>query len=591
MFLFFLTSGLFLGWTLGANDASNVFGSAVGSKMIKFWVAAVVASVFVVLGSVLQGFGGAETLGKLGAINAIGGAFTVALCAGLAVFWMTKSKIPVSTSQAIVGGIIGWNFYSSNPIDVNELYKIVSTWIAGPILGGVFAVMLFLLTKLVLTKSRIHLLTLDSAIKFSLLLVGAFGSYSLGANNIANVVGVFVPSIPKLQFDFGFFQLSSVQVLFLLGGLSIAAGILTYSKKVMKTVGSSLMKLNSETALIVVLAHSLVLFVFSSPALSNSVTKIGLPPIPMVPVSSSQAIVGAIIGIGLLKGGRNIQPKVVGKIVIGWIVTPIIAGILTFVSLFIISNVFKVEVVKTPSAEFSTSSPLKEDLGSKRSFNIDNEGFIDQIDLQKPLAIFVIVLLVLGLILLIGMFIRQNQKNKIQGFNDRLEKYDIQQKVLENELRIKELAAEDLKKENERKIVEKRGLALSILKKNELLKNLKVRLEELGQGESKSIEKKEYQKIMDLLTKSLDSKKERELLSRYLDESEDDFYKNLGQLYPSLTEFEKKMCSLIRFNFKTEDISSILNEHPHEVKEIRKELVKKMKLQKGEKIQKILKKI
>ena len=193
MFLFFLTSGLFLGWTLGANDASNVFGSAVGSKMIKFWVAAVVASVFVVLGSVLQGFGGAETLGKLGAINAIGGAFTVALCAGLAVFWMTKSKIPVSTSQAIVGGIIGWNFYSSNPIDVNELYKIVSTWIAGPILGGVFAVMLFLLTKLVLTKSRIHLLTLDSAIKFSLLLVGAFGSYSLGANNIANVVGVFVP--------------------------------------------------------------------------------------------------------------------------------------------------------------------------------------------------------------------------------------------------------------------------------------------------------------------------------------------------------------------------------------------------------------
>jgi len=58
MFLFFISSGLFLGWTLGANDASNVFGSAVGSKMIHFKQAAIIASIFVVLGAVLQGAGG-----------------------------------------------------------------------------------------------------------------------------------------------------------------------------------------------------------------------------------------------------------------------------------------------------------------------------------------------------------------------------------------------------------------------------------------------------------------------------------------------------------------------------------------------------
>ena len=48
--LFFLTSGLFLGWSLGANDAANVFGTAVGSRMIRFTTAAVICSVFVVLG-------------------------------------------------------------------------------------------------------------------------------------------------------------------------------------------------------------------------------------------------------------------------------------------------------------------------------------------------------------------------------------------------------------------------------------------------------------------------------------------------------------------------------------------------------------
>ena len=50
--LIFLSSGLFLGWSLGANDASNIFGTAVGTKMVKFNTAAVIASVFVILGAV-----------------------------------------------------------------------------------------------------------------------------------------------------------------------------------------------------------------------------------------------------------------------------------------------------------------------------------------------------------------------------------------------------------------------------------------------------------------------------------------------------------------------------------------------------------
>ena len=48
--LIFLTSGLFLGWALGANDAANVFGTAVGSRMVRFSTAAVICSIFVILG-------------------------------------------------------------------------------------------------------------------------------------------------------------------------------------------------------------------------------------------------------------------------------------------------------------------------------------------------------------------------------------------------------------------------------------------------------------------------------------------------------------------------------------------------------------
>ncbi|HRY45511.1 MAG TPA: inorganic phosphate transporter, partial [Thermoanaerobaculia bacterium] len=66
----FLSSGLFLGWSLGANDAANVFGTAVATKMVRFRTAALVAGLFVVLGSVAGVSGAAGTLGRLGAIDA-----------------------------------------------------------------------------------------------------------------------------------------------------------------------------------------------------------------------------------------------------------------------------------------------------------------------------------------------------------------------------------------------------------------------------------------------------------------------------------------------------------------------------------------
>ena len=193
----------------------------------------------------------------------------------------------------------------------------------------------------------------ESYIKTGLLIVGAFASYSLGANNIANVMGVFVPAFNLDDLDLGIITLSSAQQLFLLGGLAIAAGIMTYSKKVMETVGSNIVNLTSEAALVVVLAQSLVLFIFSSSTLSGFLVQLGLPPIPMVPVSSSQVIVGCVIGIGLYRGARNINFRLLGQIATGWISTPLLAGFLSFFSLFFIKNIFNIDVgYKIISASF-----------------------------------------------------------------------------------------------------------------------------------------------------------------------------------------------------------------------------------------------
>ncbi len=347
MIFIFLTSGLFLAWSLGANELTNVFGTAVSSRMVSFKKAAIIATIFIILGAVFQGNGTSNTLVELGTINAIAGAFTVTLAAVITVFLMRKYRLLVSTSQAIVGAIIGWNLFTGNTTNINSLSNIVISWILCPILGAVFAIVLFTMLKLFLKKVKIHLIKLDSFIRYGLLIVGAFGSYSLGANNIANVMGVFIPSviIPKIEI-FGIFILTSSQQLFLLGGVAIAIGIFTYSKRILQTVENDVLSLTSESALVVVLAHSLVLFIFSSQSLSNFIVSIGLPAIPLVPVSSSHAIIGAIIGIGILRGGSEIKLNVIGQIAIGWISTPLIAGTISFFTLFFVNNVFQQPVAK-----------------------------------------------------------------------------------------------------------------------------------------------------------------------------------------------------------------------------------------------------
>ena len=343
--IIFLLGGLFLGWSLGANDAANVFGTAVGTRMIRFKTAAIVCSIFVILGAIISGGGTTETLGKLGAINALPGAFAACVAAGISVYMMTKFGLPVSTTQAIVGAIVGWNLYTGSPTNLKVLITILSTWILCPIIAGLIAMFFYIITKKFIQSSKLHILRLDAYTRTALVLAGAFGAYSLGANNIANVMGVFVPISPFTDINIiNIFVFSSKEQLFLLGGIAIAIGVFTYSKRVMFTVGNDLLKLSPVAAFIVVISHSIVLFLFASQGISNFLQSINLPSIPLVPVSSSQAVVGGVIGIGLLKGGKEVQWSIAGKISLGWFTLPVIAALISFIILFILQNFLNLSV-------------------------------------------------------------------------------------------------------------------------------------------------------------------------------------------------------------------------------------------------------
>lgn len=342
--LVYLSSGLFLGWSLGANDAANVFGMAVASRMVQFRTAAIICAIFVILGAVISGGGAASTLNRLGHISTISGAFMVALSAALTIYNMIKLRLPTSTTQAIVGAIVGWNFYSGTQTNTDVLAKIALTWVFCPILAGMVAIVLYKLVVFALSRANFHLLRLDVYTRVGLILAGAFGSYSLGANNIANVIGVFSAVSPFTDIQIGPFAIDPLHQLFILGALAIAAGVFSYSQRMMLTVGKELSSLSPVAAWVVVMAHSIVLFMFASQGIKGFLESHSLPSLILVPVSSTQAVIGAIIGLGLMTNPESIRWGKIRQILLSWVLAPVMAALICFVSLFFLQNVFNQQV-------------------------------------------------------------------------------------------------------------------------------------------------------------------------------------------------------------------------------------------------------
>lgn len=602
--LFFLSSGLFLGWSLGANDAANIFGTAVGTRMLRFKTAAIVAGVFVVVGAVVQGAGASHTLGKLGNVSTLAAAFTVALSAALTVYWMTRMSLPVSTSQAIVGAIIGWNFYTNSPTDLNTLTKIVSTWISGPILGGVFAIVLFMLVKFIMKKTSVHLLFRDIFIRYGLLLVGAFGAYSLGANNIANVMGVFTGAVDLPTIDLGIVQFDSAQQLFFVGGVAIAIGIITYSRHVMETVGNTLMPLTPEAAIVVVLSQALVLFIFSSQGLSNAIQSIGLPAIPLVPVSSSQIVIGSIIGIGIYKGGKEIKFNILGSISLGWIATPIVAGAMAFFMLFFVNNVFQQDVggnralmVKTETRPQNITATADSTVQFSDSNNhskktrtdtlIDSSSTKEKKDnnfFQNSNSVLLLITIIGLLAAVLVLLYKLRQKNTKSKFDLRqtevlVNRYKLKIGQLEKSIEDKMHHQDDLGKELKFRQSEMVTMAMSIIHKNEFLDNLKKEVVKIKSGVDDHETRAHLNKLSLMITQDLSIDRDREKFQMHINERNSNFIHRLGKSFPSMTENEKRLASLLRLNLSSKEIASILNISPKSVEMNRYRLRKKLKVE------------
>jgi len=295
-----LAAGLFMGWSLGTNDAANAFGTAVATRVVKYRTAVTIIAVLVVTGAFLQGSGNIDKLAELATSNKVMAgqgeidaalqdsslmetlrlksalkAFIIFACAGLTVFIMSYLKFPVSANQSITGAIIGWGLFHANYSDpevlaenLPQIGKFASTWILNPLGAGIISFLLVFLFNRFLADRITTLHSYDKFVKIGYLVSGAFASYSIGVNSSASVTALYYDAN-------GANLLTNARLTAVLGGLAIAVGVLTFSKRVMMTVGSSIAEISQTDGFLVIIAMAITVLLMEKLMVSAKMSMAG----------------------------------------------------------------------------------------------------------------------------------------------------------------------------------------------------------------------------------------------------------------------------------------------------------------------------
>lgn len=302
-----VASGLFVGANIGANDAANCIGPSVGARLVRISVGLLLVALYAILGALLQGGRVMDTIGKGIVAQPLDphGVVAALLAAGLFVAAATFRKIPVSTSQAVVGGVAGVGLASGTDVNFGMVGGIAAAWVVSPIVTGLLTYAIYRLTLWILHRSNEGRYTITT-LRWMVLLSAGYASYSLGANHLGIAIGPINALAP------GTLDLFWLAVA---GAFSIGAGAVFFGRGVVETVGGSIIRLDLPGAFAAQMSMAFGLHVFSM---------LGLP------VSSSQAVVGALIGIGLYHGVRGISRAKLVEIVVGWVATPMTAAVAAY---------------------------------------------------------------------------------------------------------------------------------------------------------------------------------------------------------------------------------------------------------------------
>ncbi len=154
LIIFTVIVGFYMAWNIGANDVSNAIGTSVGSKALTLKQAVILAAVFEFCGAFFLGSHVSNTI-QSGIINPevfesdptiyLLGMLGSLIATGIWLNIASFLKMPVSTTHAIVGSIIGFGAIIGglHAIHWGEVFSIVLSWFITPLLSGSISYILF----------------------------------------------------------------------------------------------------------------------------------------------------------------------------------------------------------------------------------------------------------------------------------------------------------------------------------------------------------------------------------------------------------------------------------------------------------------
>ena len=294
---------------LGGNNFSTCLGASFGAGIIKLSDAMLIASAGVLMGTVLEGYKLSNVLGGqiLPALSTSG--IVVILVSGLSVMAIvTLFRLPLSLSQVLVGA--AWGIALATGVEVGGTYSgaVVASWILSPALGFLVSAIIES-AMLRLGRRAKDVLALNRIYANLTLIAGFYAAYTLGANTLGLVVGLFSPSIGNRL------------VLSLVFSAAAIVGIFFLSMGTVRSVADNLVGLNPSTALSAQFGGAMSVHLF---------TQLGLP------VSISQVIIGGMSGAASAKRMAITNKRIIQQVIVGWTIGPMAGAIVSFLLIKVI---------------------------------------------------------------------------------------------------------------------------------------------------------------------------------------------------------------------------------------------------------------
>ena len=323
------------------------------------------------------------------------------LAAGMWLLIASSFGWPVSTTHSIVGAIVGFGAVGVgvDAVAWNKVFQIVISWIASPILAGVISFILFrslqnliidtkhpfdnakkyvpyymflvgfIISLVTIFKGLKHVgVSFDTFTSYSLsigvgLLVAIIGTFLIrdihldpdenkdfyyasmervfgvlmiitaaamafahGSNDVANAIGPLAAIYSVVESGGLIGAKSALPIwILLVGGAGIVIGLITYGHKVIATIGTGITQLTPSRGFAATLAAAATVVIASGTG---------------IPVSTTQVLVGAVLGVGLARGMAALDTRVINKIFLSWIVTLPAGAFMSILFFFTLKGVF-----------------------------------------------------------------------------------------------------------------------------------------------------------------------------------------------------------------------------------------------------------